>query len=541
MTAVTRNEEACRARRQPRRLVLLFDGTWNSAALRKGTITNVARLRALAERSGGPTQKVFYLHGVGRGWSAFIGPLWKFVNTITRGLLDPVFGGASGWGLSRQIREGYALLVREYLPGDEIFIFGFSRGAYAARSLVGLVQHAGLLTAGHERQIQAVTHAYHRLLRGDRHKRTLEQRRRLSHDHVRVRFLGLWDTVGAMGAPVWGGQFSLNPLPIAPRFHAVNAMSLVDTVCHAVAIDEQRVSYTPVLVEPDASNAPRLLRQEWFRGAHADVGGGYEEVTLSLVPLQWMLAHAHDAGLVFEHDPAHAATKSVQPQDSIGPFWLAGVWPRPFPLESSGDDMSEGAGRGRLHPSVNVCTEESACHDDKSPWLIDLEPGEESGSIVVRSDQFWNNTRVIIRAGARYRLRVEGRWQIGGRECGPEGVSNDTWWGRATRRFLRVPTARLGELLAIVNAPPRRTPPTGRLWHALAYLFWKRPEYLVESVLPWSSLEPDTQGSLLTAEASGVLHLSANSIASRQRRSQGSFTVRVVRELDACRDSDGGI
>ncbi len=250
------------------RLIVFCDGTWNSRGDTRSdaTPTNVWRLYSAIESADVADQKGLYLHGVGSGWSSSIGKLWAALNKLTGGSLDPIFGGASGWGLSRQVREGYSFLVREYQPGDEIYIFGFSRGAFAARSLVGLLKHAGLLRRDSAHEIRRVTKSYHRLLRGRRHKALLASLRERTHYPVRVRFLGVWDTVGALGAPIWGGSFSLNPLPVAPRYHDVNALDIVDQTFHAVAIDEKRATYAPVLFEGHSWNESSRLEQVWFRG-----------------------------------------------------------------------------------------------------------------------------------------------------------------------------------------------------------------------------------------------------------------------------------
>jgi hypothetical protein len=270
-----------------RRIILLFDGTWNDVEL--GTRdTSIVRLRGMIDaelrkpgRPAGEKTYVFYRRGVG-----------------TDGWLDRVRGGALGFGVDQNVRRGYRFLARHYQPGDEIYVFGFSRGAFTARSLVGWLGAAGLLTSEHctpERERAAW--AYYRTppddrLTGDWHALGPYMHPR---ERLRVAALCVFDTVGALGVP--GNLFrAVNRQRYA--FHNVEMPSITGLNLHAVAIDEQRPPFVATVWRQHKFKrldpAP-LTEQVWFPGVHADIGGGYFDAearparALDDIPLDWML------------------------------------------------------------------------------------------------------------------------------------------------------------------------------------------------------------------------------------------------------------
>jgi uncharacterized protein (DUF2235 family) len=270
-----------------KRLVVCCDGTWNQPEQTSHGIaapTNVAKV-ALAiarEDAHGMSQRVHYEPGVG-----------------TR-RFERIRGGAFGFGLSRNVRNCYRFLVENYKPGDELFFFGFSRGAFTARSTVGLVRNSGILR---DRDAGRIGEAY-RLYRAraDRTKPSgIEAqlfRRMYSHPDTRITFVGVWDTVGSLGIPL--------RLPVIARmweFHDTDLSTWVDVACHALAIDERRKPFRPALWHQQAdAPASQELRQVWFTGVHSDVGGGYEDPSLAEIPLLWMVDRARSAGLEFVPD-----------------------------------------------------------------------------------------------------------------------------------------------------------------------------------------------------------------------------------------------
>jgi uncharacterized protein (DUF2235 family) len=273
-----------------KRLIVCCDGTWNKPEhLNNGLLapTNVSKL-ALAiarEDDKGTQQLVHYQRGVGtRTW-------------------ERLRGGALGIGLSRNVRECYASLVENYEPGDELFFFGFSRGAFTARSLAGLVRNSGILLSHHRARIDD---AYRLYRSPDRDTEPAglgaEMFRRLySHPLPDIEFIGVWDTVGALGIPAG----PLTPPALMKRwsFHDTKLSSHVRHAYHALAIDERRAIFEPALwVRQDHAPVEQDLEQVWFAGAHCDVGGGYADTGLSDIALLWMLGKAAACGLAL--DPA---------------------------------------------------------------------------------------------------------------------------------------------------------------------------------------------------------------------------------------------
>jgi uncharacterized protein (DUF2235 family) len=194
----------------------------------------------------------------------------------------------------------YRFLAQNYEPGDEVFIIGFSRGAYTARSVAGMVGRVGLLTkvALVEERLPEAVHLYQRTdMPSGAFGESVDE---FKHDHchpAKVAFLGVFDTVGALGVPGFHR--------LAPRFHDVQLSHQVVRARHALAIDETRLKFAPTFWEapsdpPGAPTDDPRVKQVWFEGAHSDVGGGYRKTGLSDTALLWMAREAHEAGLVFD-------------------------------------------------------------------------------------------------------------------------------------------------------------------------------------------------------------------------------------------------
>lgn len=296
-----------------KRLVFCFDGTWNK--LEPGRATNVVLTAASIERIGrdGVPQIIHYDEGVGTGD------------------LDQFRGGMFGTGLIDNVREAYRFLIFNYDPGDQIYVFGFSRGAYSARTFVGFIRHVGPLQRLHVGRIDEALDLYeHRQTGDDDADAALRDFRARysgavciggaddtwrcanvegyatgSAPQLRVSYLGVWDTVGALGVP--------DRLPFSGwlnreyDFHDPSLDAFVESARHAVAIDERRELF-PVVpfgdltdlnraagVEPSDPNAP--YQEKWFPGVHGSVGGGGDIRGLSDDALAWVLAGAKKAGL----------------------------------------------------------------------------------------------------------------------------------------------------------------------------------------------------------------------------------------------------
>ena len=279
------------------RLILLFDGTWDDPENQ----TNVFRMaQRIHEYDGRVEQRFFYHPGVGSG---------KF---------ERFMGGIFGYGLSKNLLEGYEWLAKRYSDEDEIWIFGFSRGAYTARSLVGLIQKCGLLRIVTPSLLDKAEHLYRdKSLRPD-DEECKTFRRKYSRT-PRVHFIGVWDTVGALGVP--GTNLSVHG---KYSWRDTELSSAVNYAYHAVALDEHRAAYDVSLWVNEgrltqASN--RDIEQRWFIGAHANVGGGYGDGdALADIPLQWMIKKAAAAGLKLDAFNAADTAWQTQPRDSYAEF-----------------------------------------------------------------------------------------------------------------------------------------------------------------------------------------------------------------------------
>jgi uncharacterized protein (DUF2235 family) len=267
-----------------KRIVICADGTWNRPEknLAEDTPTNVLRLaRAIKPVANDHVdQQVFYDWGVGSYY-------------------DPVVGGATGKGLDKNIMDDYRYIVQNYAPGDEIFLFGFSRGAYTVRSLCGLINNCGILKRPDARLIQAAFDLYKRPSKAYAPKgaKSIAFRQEHSHPSREVRFVGVWDTVGALGIPI---SF-LGLLDDKDEFYDTKLGRNVRVARHALAIDELRSDFEPTVWLPRENLD---LKQVWFAGAHSDVGGSYKPdddgTLLSDIPLDWMMREARSAGLTLE-------------------------------------------------------------------------------------------------------------------------------------------------------------------------------------------------------------------------------------------------
>lgn len=267
-----------------KRIVVCADGTWNRPEenLSKDTPTNVLRLaRAIKPVGAGQApQQVFYDWGVGSYYSK-------------------VVGGATGGGLNKNIMDDYRYIVQNYAPNDEIFLFGFSRGAYTVRSLCGLINNCGILKRPDARLIRSAFELYKKpgKVNAPKGANSIAFRQAHSHASRKIKFVGVWDTVGAMGIPL---SF-LGLLDDKDEFYDNKLGSNVAIARHALAIDELRKDFEPTVWSPKAGLD---LKQVWFVGAHSDVGGSYtpdrDGTLLSDIPLGWMMRQATAAGLTIE-------------------------------------------------------------------------------------------------------------------------------------------------------------------------------------------------------------------------------------------------
>ncbi len=259
-------------------IVIFSDGTCNETD--EGYPTNVLKLYKMIERRS-EEQIAFYDPGVGTG-------LYK------------VSGAAFGVGISKNIQECYEFLVDSYEPGDKIYLFGFSRGAYTARSLGGMIKKAGILKRRNRERSNSAFKIYKgedddRVIRTFKAKYCWETTEESHHD---VHFIGVWDTVSALGFPL-AAVHSLNPF--SQRLYGFHDARLSEGVkfgYQALAIDEKRKIFKPELWDEHPVEG-QTIEQVWFAGVHSNIGGGYRRSGLSDISLQWMEAKARGAGVRF--------------------------------------------------------------------------------------------------------------------------------------------------------------------------------------------------------------------------------------------------
>ncbi len=258
-----------------KRIIICSDGTWNSPV--EGEATNVLKLARSIKpvAADGNPQVVFYDWGVGTD-----------THTIT--------GGAFGVGLDKNIQDAYRFIVHNYNPGDELFLFGFSRGAYTVRSLAGFIRNVGILKRP---KAELIPKAYNLYRSKSKPKSARSKKFRKDNsvaNETPIDFLGVWDTVGSLGIP-----FSfLGFLNDKYEFHDTKLSRIIKHARHAVAIDEKRDDFKPALWDIKDSNQD--VKQVWFAGVHSDVGGGYKDSGISDIALKWMIQEARSFGLAVE-------------------------------------------------------------------------------------------------------------------------------------------------------------------------------------------------------------------------------------------------
>lgn len=292
-------------------IILLSDGTGNSS--HDPFKTNVWRLYQALDlnrreaQPNDPDQIACYDDGVG---TSSFQPL-------------ALLGGAFGYGLKRNVLDLYTFLCRNYKEGDQIYCFGFSRGAFTVRVLAALICSQGLVQADTEAELQKMARAAFREYRRSYHThrsplnpfnllgmgwRWIRDKFHSKYDSTKnlqpesqywIRFLGVWDTVAAYGLPVdeltraWDAVFPLS-------FPNRKLNERVQRACHALALDDERQSFHPEVWTEDGQTTHDRLLQVWFAGMHSDVGGSYPDDAMSFVPLEWMLGQASQAGLRFK-------------------------------------------------------------------------------------------------------------------------------------------------------------------------------------------------------------------------------------------------
>lgn len=339
----------------PKNIVICSDGTGNSAS--EYWHTNVWRIcQAVSPIAHGVSKQITY-YDDGVGTEDF--KLFKMI------------GGALGWGITRNLEQLYGFLIRHYDEGDNIYLFGFSRGAFTVRVLAHILYHCGIAantkvetdadSVPHLRPctpleldrlaknaIEAYKHRNHadaddrhsapfdfRTKYGRAHEDSAHPERQTPEWHGRfpIKFVGVWDTVDAVGLPIDELTQAFLKVPFFFRLNLKRPTGseyktwerdfnpLIKNGFHAMAVDDERHSFHPVLwTEPDQAKSmvgPQRIEQVWFAGMHSNVGGGYPKDQLALVTLDWMMHHAHECGLQFLPSHCEAVRDGLDPHGEM--------------------------------------------------------------------------------------------------------------------------------------------------------------------------------------------------------------------------------
>ncbi|SFV57438.1 Peptidoglycan binding domain protein [hydrothermal vent metagenome] len=257
-------------------IVVFADGTGQEGG--RGNNTNVYKLfNMVADRTA--EQIVFYDRGLGTGWRKVSGNLF-------------------GAGMDQNIKECYTFIFENYLAGDKIYLIGFSRGAATVRSLSSFIHYFGILP---QSRPELIDEAYEIYKIKDSKKRIQKAKSFVDRNHTmwtHIEFIGVWDTVSALGIPIKSVDVACQKVPFMRHsYHDFRLSPSVKYAYQALAINEYRETFHPVLWEKEKEEYQEI-EQVWFVGSHTDIGGGYKEQEVSDIPLQWMTAKAISRGLL---------------------------------------------------------------------------------------------------------------------------------------------------------------------------------------------------------------------------------------------------
>lgn len=434
-----------------RRLIVCCDGTWNTQDQEHDGVpipTNVVRFfNAVQDSERDNVNQLKYYHpGVG----------------TEGGRLRKLLGGGLGLGLNQNIQSAYHWLAINYQPGDQIYLFGFSRGAYTVRSLGGMICSQGLLNLrglDFDRQWRRVKTLFkegyrnHGAVRdwggawsfhsGDPDVPQVGGDLSEGCNGVGIHFIGVWDTVGAVGIP--DDAAFLNLLDDeAGGFHDTKLSSEVKHARHALAIDEYRASFSPTLWTDVKDRAN--VKQIWFPGAHSDVGGGYMQIGLSDAALLWMLREAEEQGLKLEEK--YIAQVAPNPKDVLhdsctGVFEFLPTQPRNIPC------FEDPEAQNQFHESARERWDDppiaQANYHGSKMLAVD-----EKAKVSVYAAEPWNHTGIYLQKGASYRFVAKGQWMDKNIKSAPDGTTEDglhfgeavrslgTAWGAVEKVFKKV-------------------------------------------------------------------------------------------------------
>lgn len=293
---------------KPKKIVVCCDGTGNEYGEEN---TNVVKLFQRLKLENPEEQIAYYDPGVG----TFSSPA---AFTKTAKLLSRLKGLAFASGMTQNIEDAYIYLMDKYREGDKVYLFGFSRGAYTARSLGGMLNKCGLLQKGSNNLVPYASHIY----RNKDNDEVAKGFKKTFSRECTPLFIGVWDTVKSVGfSPFFHREFSDSVLNPDIKFG-----------CQALAIDERRLKFKPDIWCPPANEDEQVIEQVWFAGVHSDIGGSYPDSSLSDISLNWMLRQAHNRDLLIRKDELSGPDFVPKPcsklHNSLKWYWLILGWKR---------------------------------------------------------------------------------------------------------------------------------------------------------------------------------------------------------------------
>lgn len=315
-----------------KRIITCSDGTWNKPNTIKDGLkirTNVHKIFNLIRKSDdtGTVQIKYYDAGVGASG-----------NLMTR-----FFDGATGRGIDQNIQDVYQFIAWNYEPGDEIYLFGFSRGAYTARSLGGMIRKCGIVKGNDLNLLKEAYALYRNKKAGPNSDFATKFRKANCYEVSKIKLIGVWDTVGALGIPLSVFQWYNKS---RYTFYDTTLSKIVEHAYHAISIDERRKTFEPALWEVSdsvAKDVHQTLEQVWFAGVHSNVGGGYPDEGLSDFALDWMMQKAKSTGLSLD---------DVQAEEDVRPNPKGALYNSLKGIFSFGRSGMRTINVGTLHESV---------------------------------------------------------------------------------------------------------------------------------------------------------------------------------------------
>ena len=342
-------------------IVVFADGTSKDGGV--GSNTNVYKLFNMVEDRT-DNQIAFYDRGLGTDWRR-------------------ITGNVFGMGISRNIIECYEFIFEHYTAGDRVFLFGFSRGATTVRSLSGFIQLFGILPKSRPELIRRAYKIYRKRDQGKRERLAEEFVARHHNMGCSITFLGVWDTVAALGLPFNTANILVDKIPwFRHRFHNLRLSGRVENARHAVAIDDERLLFQPELWEGEVTGN-QTIKQVWFCGMHSDVGGGYPKQQLSDIALDWMVQEAQSFGLLIypRHKVKQSPDQDGEMHDSRSRL------SRFFRRRVRSWDIAV-RGKPTVHESVQLRTldKNNSADSPYEPWILKLDPDVEPWHRSLESD-----------------------------------------------------------------------------------------------------------------------------------------------------------